>query len=145
MKIALDLSESETPVELIEEISSLTDKARIHLDQVVYDKEAQRVKLPLSRRALGGHKSGLFRARAQTVFDTQRRKDCMLTVECVTDFREARILADQVKTVTILFGLKISGNTIHIESAEEDSGQVVYKLNISVEHIDLRLEDLSLT
>jgi hypothetical protein len=141
MRLVFDLQGSQTLVDAFSEIESLTDKAEMDLDLVQYDKELQRVSLPIHRRAVKGHKTGLFRSRPQTVYDVHERIDSVVIVDKVAEFQETRLFSDEVKTIIILFGLKINKDTISVVSADEISGQVVYRLRIKVKDLDLRLED----
>lgn len=141
MKISFDLSERAELVDALNQVSSLTDKAHLRLDNVTYDKEAQRVILPMSRRSISGYKTTLFRSRPTMLYDAYQRIECVVTINKVVDFEETRLMSDQVKTITILFGLKFKSKTISIESADELSGEVLYRLRMRVEDVDLRLED----
>ena len=41
----------------------------------------------------------------------------------------------------MLFGVKIEGRSIHVESAEEDRGRTCYSIALEVGELDLEIED----
>ncbi len=126
---------------LFRELEILTDKAKIRIDEVRYEKDKEWVIVPMDRLELEGGR-GILR---DYKYDSGgKRARCELVIYHATKCAiENRFEKSGVPArATVLFGIKVDKGTVYIGSAEELSGSTCYSVEVSVKELDIELYDV---
>lgn len=140
MRIALDTSDENSII--AENILSLfMSHAKSDLHRILYDEKERLVEIPVSRRAVE-FKSTLFGARPRY---QKAERQALLRIKNVENYEirtEEHLIKELHGTFTILFGLRLTGHTIFLSSAEENQGKQMLEIIISVSDVDIELIDV---
>ncbi|MEE8547666.1 MAG: hypothetical protein V3S63_06110 [bacterium] len=126
---------------LFRELKILTNKARIRIDEVVYEKDKELVVVPLDRLEL---ETGRGIIRDHKYNSDGKRSRCELVIYHVTGCAiENRFeKPGDPAWATVLFGMKVEKGTVYIGSAEELSGSTCYSIEVSVKELEIELYDV---
>ena len=126
-----------------EELLSLfLNYASVDINEIVYDQQAKRVAIPVSRKEVD-FKVTLFGKRPTYRKDARK---AILQINHVEEFRVhvEKELADDFNGIfTVLFGVKIDKNNIYLCTGEEIHGRTVVKLETRVSSLAVRIIDVS--
>jgi hypothetical protein len=109
-------------------LSPFVNYAKVDISKLIYNQNENWVEIPLSRKRF--HTKSTFLSKQFEY--TNDEKQAVLRIGEVENFQtyvEPFLFAELNKVFTILFGLKINGNTLYISSAEESQGKQACQLS----------------
>lgn len=130
---------------IFREIAALTDRAKLHIREVTYERERETVVLPIDR----------FRVtRAKKPFRfLPYKQDYANGIRSTVTIRNVRVCEiednspEHTTEVTLMFGITIDSDKIFAGSAEEgvgdERGKAWYGIDMEVSAIDIEIKDLS--
>ena len=125
------------------EISSLTDRAIIALDEIKYDEVSACVEIPLKRKELIGHKQNWL-GQNNPVYG-RNTIGSVLKIRKVTKMIvdvDEEIAAECNGRFTLLMGIKITDGEVYLSSVEESRGKLLCQVTIEINDFDIELIDL---
>lgn len=126
---------------VIDEISSMTDRALLNTREVIYDEKLRSVYLPITRYKINKQK-GLLGLIIPYKRDKSMKLKSGITINNVTACKIENNFDDlNISEVTILFGLQIRDNEVYLSSAEERKGVTLYTLRATVADMELEIID----
>lgn len=141
MKIAYDSILLLPPIS--QAISFLTDRAKICLDDIQYDKAEGKVKIIMLRKKPIKFSKSIF-GKIQPVYSQSTIKSLLIIrqVEEMSIKVDDRLVRDCNSDFTVLFGLRMDGNNLYFGSVEEAQGNLLCQIHIKVGRINLELYDV---
>lgn len=124
-------------------ISSLTDRAKICLNDIQYDKTDGIIEIPMRRKEIISFSKSLF-GKLQPVY-SQSMINSLLIIRQVEEMSikvDDRLGRDCNSDFTVLFGLRLNDNNLYIASVEEAQGDFLCQIHIKVGRINLELCDV---
>lgn len=140
MKIAFESSVMMPPIS--DALSILTSGAKICLDDIQYNVAERTVKILMKRKELMGFKKSFLGVLKSTY--NQARVDAILTIRQVVEMNievDDRLVTECNSCFTVLLGLDVNGNELHLASAEEASGKGLCHVFITVEEMSIECVD----
>ena len=140
MKIAIESDLVIPPVS--KAISILTDRAKVCVKDIHYDETKGIVDIYMQRKKLIGFKKS-FLGEMQPVYSQTMIKS-LLTIKQVEEMNikvDDRLVADCNSCFTVLFGLKMDDNQLHLGSVEEIQGNTLCQIYIKVKGISIEYSD----
>jgi len=125
------------------EISSLTDRAIIALDEIEYDEVSACVEIPLKRKELIGYKQNWLRQNNPVYGGNTIRSVLKIikVTKMIVDVDD-EIAAECNGRFTLLMGIKITDGEVHLSSVEESRGKLLCHVVIKISDFDIELVDL---
>jgi hypothetical protein len=121
------------PVFVIESFGAIANKSLLRVDKLKYLPKKNKITIPFVR----------FDIIEKSFFSGIRHKKepihCNLTIRNVTDCEITN--TDELKEITILFGLGFKEGNIFLSSAEENKGNPCFELTCKVSEIDIEYND----
>ena len=141
MKIAYESNLLLPPIS--QAISFLTDRAKICLDDIQYDKAEGKVEIIMLRKKLSKFSKSIF-GKIQPVYSQSAIKSLLIIrqVEEMSIKVDDRLGRDCNSDFTVLFGLRLNDNNLYIASVEEAQGDFLCQIHIKVGRINLELCDV---
>jgi hypothetical protein len=123
-------------------ISVLTDKAKICVDDIYYDKVKGIVNVYMQRKEIVDFKKSLL-GEMRPVYGQSIIKS-LLTIKNVKEMNVEvadRLITDLNSCFTVLFGLKVDDNQLYLDSAEEEKGNILCQISIEVKGLNIEFDD----
>ncbi|GAP06344.1 hypothetical protein ATHL_01198 [Anaerolinea thermolimosa] len=123
-------------------ISILTDRAKVCVKDIRYDKPIGIVEVSMQRRELTGFKKSLL-GEGQPVY-SQKMIKSLLKIRNVEEMKleiNDRLATDCNSCFTVMLGLKIDNNQLYLGSVEEIQGNILCQIIIRVKKIDIEFCD----
>ena len=124
------------------EIEAITDSSRVRPGDERYDAVSRSFSLPIIRFPLSEERRFLGKMFPYRRDETQPIKS-LVTIRNVADWHVRVLQAQALEEVTLLFGVVIQGDKIVISSAQEDAGQACYLVELTIDGLDLELQDVA--
>ena len=124
------------------DIESITDKAKLQIENVKYDLGNKTVKIPIKRYKIKDYKKGIISRFKKPVYDKNQIIYSEIIVGNVENYEVKNICDEEQKEVTILFGVQLKENEIYISSAEENQGENIYEITITTSCLNIEIIDL---
>ncbi|RME55667.1 hypothetical protein D6779_12230 [Candidatus Parcubacteria bacterium] len=140
MKIAFESELLLPPVS--ETISLLTNGAKVCIDDIYYNKEDGIVKIQMQRRGLTGFKK-TFLGEMKPVYSQTMIKSS-LTIRQVEEMNidvDDRLITHCNSCFDVLFGVKVDGNRLYLESVQEAQGIILCQIYVKVRKLNIEYSD----
>jgi hypothetical protein len=122
-------------------VASLTDGAKLRVNQIHYDDNEKVLTLPI-RRIIAANAKGRPRTIASGIAnDRSKLNESRIVIRKIQSYSQSNLCGNNVSEITILFGVKVDENEIYISSAEELSGELMFELLIKVSEVDIEISD----
>jgi len=122
-------------------LSPFLNYAKVDISKLIYNQNERWVEIPLLRKRFRT-KSTFLSKRFEYTSDEKQAILRIGEVENFQSYVEPFLFAEMNQVFTILFGLKIDGNTLYLSSIEESQGKQACQLRLSVTGINLELFDI---
>lgn len=110
-------------------LTRLTDKAHLNINEVKYFKRDNSIVLPIKRKNIYKIKKNYSEI------------DSVIIIKNINKYDIKNLCHNKFNTITILFGLQINNKEIYLSSAEEETGVSLYEITIQCKEIDISLID----
>lgn len=127
---------------IFRDIAVLTDKAKVILEKIEFNKDNKSIRMPIKRKNIGNFKSNIFFSKGSSIVKDDKEIASIIIIENVIDFEIKDNSDGMISEFMILFGIKISEREIYISSVEESRGNNLIEIIIKVEKIKFELCDL---
>lgn len=122
-------------------ISEFTNHAIVEFEKINYDVNNKLAIIPLTRYRIEGGKKMLGLGEYPRNYNTPIQSSAIIRNIENAEFTKADNCED-VKEITLIFGITINNNKIYFSSAEEASGKVCYESSFFGSNLILELEDI---
>lgn len=128
---------------LLDEISILTNEARISIKEICYNPKERTVKIPLKRREIIGFKRKICNKNHKPIYHKSLETKSILIIHDVLSV-DTRNNSEDLAEFTVLFGIRFDSNlnNIYISSIEESRGITLYEMFILVDDINIEFHDI---
>lgn len=140
MKISFESDLLVPPISKV--ISILTDKAKVCIEDIHFDDTNRIVEIYIQRKEITGFKKS-FLGEVRPVYGQNTNK-ALLRIRQVEEIQlqiDDRLATECNSCFTILFGLKVDNNLLHLGSAEEIQGVTLGQIFIKVKKLSIEYRD----
>jgi hypothetical protein len=123
-------------------LSILTDRTKVCIDDIHYEKVERTVRIELLRKPITGFKKSLLGEMQPVYGEIMINSYLMIKqVEEMDIEVDDRLISECDSCFTLLFGLKVDDNHLYLGSVEEAQGKSLCQIFIKVRQISIELSD----
>ncbi len=138
MKIKLSIGQSDYLTSSY--ISELTNHAKVNLEEIIYDPEKELAEIQLTRYQVVDGKNLLGLGEYQRDYDSPIKSKAIIKNIERADIKKAA-QCDDIKEITLIFGITFKRNEIYLGSAEEATGQHCFDASFFGDKLIIEIED----